>query len=281
MPKHRLGLVPRLLAGLLGSLTLMTAAAQAAPDEVILLSKSAPKTSKAGEPAAKPASKGSDKHAEACKGWRCDEDFPFDLHLLFNLGYSRYGLTDLNKTLQAKGYSAFGENSLALGGSMQFSFWNVLTEFDTNFALTAPSLNDSYISSLTEGNFLLNLGYQFKPVRQLRIYPLLGIGLGFLDMSFRRRAILPSFDEFLTNPGRQGKISNLFLTLNAGLGIDWVSDWGVQIGLRGGYLWTPPSNWWQLQDISSNNDDNNRSLPVAGGPEISLSGPYVKVMMGF
>ncbi|MEZ0371756.1 MAG: hypothetical protein ACAI44_21870, partial [Candidatus Sericytochromatia bacterium] len=164
----------------------------------------------------------------SCQAIGCTDDFPVDLSVLFDIGYSRYGLTDLNKAMQAKGYSPFSEHMLSLGGSMQVVLWHVITEFETSFSFASSSINDSYVSSLGAGNFLLNFGYQFKPVPQLSIYPLLGLGLGFLDLDFRRRSLLPSFDEFLTNPGRQGRISNLFFTLNAGLGIDWQWDWGFQ-----------------------------------------------------
>lgn len=208
-----------------------------------------------------------------------DDDFPVDLNLLFDVGYSQYNLSALNQVMTAKGYNAFSEHNLALGAGTQLILWHVITEFETHFAFNAPVLNDDYVANLGLGHFLLNVGYQFRPIPQLSLYPLVGIGLGFLDLNFRRRAQLPSFDEFLANPGRQGRISDLFLALNAGLGLDWISDWGFQIGLRGGYLWTPPSNWWQIQDVG--NSDNSVTTPVAGGPDISLSGPYFKLMLGF
>lgn len=223
-----------------------------------------------------------DEPDDLCLDMPCGEEFPFDLNLLFNIGYSRSELSGLNTALQAKGYSPFGEHMLSMGGSMQFIAWNVMTEFEGNFGITAPSLNNDYFVNLTNGSLLLNLGYQFKPTPNLRIYPLVGIGAGLLDMSFTRRSLSPSFDEFLSNPGRQGRIGALLLALNAGVGLDWRWDWGFQVGLRGGYLWTPPSNWWSMTDIYSDSDnDNQRSYPVAGGPSISMSGPYLRMMIGF
>lgn len=209
----------------------------------------------------------------------CEDDLPISLNMLFNTGYSRYNLSDLNQVMQGKGYSAFSENLFSVGGSMQLVTWNFLTELEGNVAFGAPSINDTYYTNLSAGNVLLNFGYQLKPVKELSIYPIVGLGIGIAQLDFTRRNLLPSFDEFLTNPGRQGQISNLLFTLNAGVGIDWEWDWGGQIGIRGGYLWTPPSNWWDIQDVRD--DDNSRSLAVAGGPSISLSGPYVRVMLGF
>lgn len=209
----------------------------------------------------------------------CEDDLPISLNMLFNTGYSRYNLSELNQVMQGKGYSAFSENLFSVGGSMQLVAWNFLTELEGNVAFGAPSINDTYYTNLSAGNVLLNFGYQLKPVKELSIYPIVGLGIGIAQLDFTRRNLLPSFDEFLTNPGRQGQISNLLFTLNAGVGIDWEWDWGAQIGIRGGYLWTPPSNWWDIQDVRD--DDNSRSLAVAGGPSISLSGPYVRVMLGF
>ncbi len=219
-----------------------------------------------------------EQEADVCL-FACEEDFPLDLNMLFHTGYSRYDLSSLNQVMQAKGYTPFSEHMFALGGSLQFVTWNFITEFEGNVAIGAPTLNDTYFSNLFAGNVLLNFGYQFKPLKALRIYPIVGVGLGFAQLDFTRRNFLPSFDEFLSNPGRQGQINNLLFTLNAGLGIDWVWDWGGQIGLRGGYLWTPPSNWWDIQDVRG--DDSSRNLPVAGGPSMSLSGPYLRLMIGF
>lgn len=228
-----------------------------------------------------PREKSADKAGKADKDCKNCTDRTIDGHLLMGLGYSHYGLSGLNTAMQAKGYSPFSEHSFAIGGNLELIFSHFITEFETNFAFTTPSLNADFISSLSEGNFLLNFGYEFKPIPRLRIYPLVGIGIGFLDLDFKRRARLPSFDEFLSNPGRQGHISDVFFTLNAALGLDWATDFCL-IGVRGGYLWTPASNWWQLQEATNGgNDDSTRSIPVAGGPDISLSGPYVKVMLGF
>lgn len=232
-------------------------------------------------PSPAPTPQASEPDDEFCLELSCAEEFPFDLNLLFNLGYNRYGLETLNTAMRDKGYSNFGENMLSLGGSLQFITWNVLTEFEGNVGLTTPSFNSDYQVNLTTGNFLLNLGYQFKPLRELSIYPLLGIGVGFLDMDFRSRKLFPSFDEFLSNPGRQSRLGNVFLTLNLGLGIDWRWGWGFQAGLRGGWLWTPPSNWWGMSNVYSNSDGSSNSVNLAGGPEITLGGPYLKLMLGF
>ncbi|PKL76864.1 MAG: hypothetical protein CVV27_08100 [Candidatus Melainabacteria bacterium HGW-Melainabacteria-1] len=251
---------------------------EAAPD-VVIESPTGP-VEEPSEPTPLPTPEPAVDPENFCLELSCDDDFPLDFNLLFSLGYSRTDLTALNSSMQAKGYLPFSQDALSLGGSLQVVIHRVITEFEGNVALIAPSLNDNFTASLTTGSFLLNFGYQFRPVRNLSIYPLVGIGMGLMDLSFTRRNLQPSFDEFLDNPGRQGRIDNLTLALNAALGLDWRSDWGFQIGLRGGYLWSLPSNWWSLTDVYSD-EDSNRSIPIAGGPSVSLSGPYLKVMMGF
>lgn len=212
----------------------------------------------------------------------CGSDFPFDMNLLFYTNYRVQSLASLNQIMESKGYSAFSNNNLSFGGAFQFEVWNVLTEFEANFGGSSPVANKDFWVNMNTGNMFLNLGYQFKPFKWLNIYPIAGLGISSLDMDFRSRNLFPSFDELISSPGRQSRVSNIAFATNVGLGIDWETDWGGQIGIRGGYVWGPPSNWWSVSNFAvDTDDDNSNSVPITGGPNIDLSGPYVRVMLGF
>jgi hypothetical protein len=125
-----------------------------------------------------------------------EDDLPFMFHVLFSGGYQRVPLGPLNTRLQAQGYDAASEDFLSLGGSIQFSAWDVLTEFEGHVATTLPVVNQDYWMTLSASQVFFNLGYQFRPLKQLRIYPIAGIGVAALDLSFMRRALFPTFYEF-------------------------------------------------------------------------------------
>lgn len=216
--------------------------------------------------------------------WGNDEsqasDFPFEMHILFSPGYQRLNLSNINPLMTQRGYAAFEENMVAFGGSFQMIWWNVLTEWEGGASLTAPVSNQDFVAQLYSGYFFMNLGYRFKPLKNLSIYPLLGLGINTLDLNFTRRALLPSLDDFLDNPGWQGSISNTLFAINLGLGLDWHWDWVGTLGLRGGYILNPfAGNWWTLNDLQSNED--RQGPPLSNGPATSLSGPYVRLNLGF
>lgn len=205
----------------------------------------------------------------------------FDVNLLFSTGYVRPGLGELNRVLTSQDYLPVSEHQLQFGSQFQLILWHILAEFEGNVSLTPPTFNDDFLMQLTTGNVLLNGGYVFSPLPGLQITPLAGLGMSFLDMRFTRRNLLLSFDEYLANPGRQGDLGNVFFTLHGALQVDWRWDWGFQIGLRGGYYWTPASNWWGYSDVYRASDDSNNTTALAGGPAIALSGPYLKLLIGF
>ena len=171
-------------------------------------------------------------------------EFPVELHLLFNSGYQYSELSPLNTALQKQDYSPLGPHLWSSGGAMQLVAWRMIYEFEGQMAIHAPISNSDYQARVLTGNSFFNIGYEFKPVNGLRIYPLIGLGASFLDLSFSQRSRLPSFDEFVSNPGWNGTINNSMFALNIGLGLE-LQGWLGTIGLRGGYVFHPigSSGW--------------------------------------
>ncbi|PIQ24051.1 hypothetical protein COW36_05900 [bacterium (Candidatus Blackallbacteria) CG17_big_fil_post_rev_8_21_14_2_50_48_46] len=214
-----------------------------------------------------------------------DFDFPLDMSIYMLGGWQRPDLNAINQKLNDQGFQAFAQDQFSVGGGLQLSFANLLTEFQGWVNISLPALNSDYITWQYAGAGLFNLGYIFHPTRDLRIYPVLGVGMGTLDLHFTQRNQIQDFDSFLKNPGRQGQISAIALVLNAGLGLDYrlrvFDDWGFRVGLRGGWLWTPvPGNFWQATDLFRN-DQSNNTIAVPGGPNVGLTGPYLHMTLGF
>ncbi len=211
------------------------------------------------------------------------EDDGLGFHTTFSIGYQGSNLQALNQALNKQGYSSLSEHALSFGGAMQFRVFHVLSEFEGQVNLLTPTLNSNYSLQATSGLFFINLGYVFRPLRNLNIYPLVGIGAAMLDLNFTQRNTALSFDDFLKNPGRQGDLNNMMLAFNLGLGIDWLGDWFGLIGLRAGYIFTPwGSNWWTINQIGSDNSDSsNYGYPISNGPTLGLAGPYLRLNLGF
>lgn len=209
------------------------------------------------------------------------DEAPFGLHFFGSVGYQGLELDSINQALASRGYSAFAENALAFGGGFQFIVNGFLTEFEGTGSLNSFINNDTYWGSLTAGTAMLNFGYQFRPVRNLSIYPLVGLGMSFVDLSFNQRNLQPSFDEFLDDPGRLGSAGHVNFALNLGLGMDWSWGWFGLIGLRGGYVFNPfATNFWVLNTNLDDDDDNN-GIPISNAPNVQLNGPYVRLILGF
>lgn len=211
--------------------------------------------------------------------WEDNNELPMGLHLFFNSGYQHSDLSPLNAALQKQNYSPLGPNLWSSGGAMQLVAWRMIYEVEGQVAIHAPINNPDYQAMVMTGNSFFNVGYEFKPVKALRIYPLLGIGASFLDVSFTRRSRLPSFDEFLSNPGWNGKINNTLFALNVGVGLE-LQGWLGSVGLRGGYIFHPMgSSWWG----TGSSEDQNTKDPtlLSNGPEMALNGPYLKLVVGF
>ena len=113
--------------------------------------------------------------------------------------------------------------------------------------------------------------------RGLRVYPLLGIGVGntVIKIASEQGA---SFDDVLATPRQEVRLSQRGLLLDASLGVDYrfkmrqteYKSSFFTVGLRGGYLFAPYSGEWQTG-----------SAEISGGPDILTSGPTVQLLIGF
>lgn len=210
-----------------------------------------------------------------------DVRHPIHFHMLFSGGYQNSDLNGLQQSLRDRGYRTLGQDFWGGGGSIQMVAWNVVTEFEGAASLTMPVTDDDYWLLATAGNTFFNLGYQFEPHPNLRIYPLVGIGLSFLELQFIRRSVMPTFGEFLDSPLRNGNLNNQIFALNLGLGLEW-QGWLGRMGLRGGYIFHPiAGNWWTSTSAYNNSNNSNNELLLADGPSMRMDGPYLKLVIGF
>jgi len=197
-----------------------------------------------------------------------------------SVGWQRMDLGELNLRLTAAGYPTFDEQRLTLGGGA-YSFRDRVVLGAEGHAVVGPgetTLDGNHRTRLTGGIGTVHLGYTVVRTPRLRIHPMIGLGGAGATLDIVDRTA-PSFDDVLAQPGRNARLVSGSLILDASVGstirlTDSVRPrggrGGLALGVRAGHGFAPFAGEWRME---SGND-------VAGGPEVTLAGPYVRVMVG-
>ncbi|HET9948890.1 MAG TPA: hypothetical protein VFQ22_08210 [Longimicrobiales bacterium] len=90
----------------------------------------------------------------------------------------------------------------------------------------------------------------------------------------------PVFDDVLANPRRSATLTAGAFLLDLNVSADYLIDMGdddgdedgggLLVGVRAGYTFAPGDTSWRLDAIND----------VAGGPDLLMRGPYVRVAIG-
>ena len=197
--------------------------------------------------------------------------------------YSMFGgsiidIRSLNSRLENKGYSKFSDNLLTLGGGGYGIFKRVIICVEGHGLFGRGKTNGSHKNSLSIGYGFLNLGYLFYLTDCLNVYPLIGFGGGGIHLNIVERGNL-SFDEVLDNPNRNAKLTTGVFLLNVAIGTDYLlmrkerkdknGKVGLVLGLRVGYTFSPVKSDWEMKGVN-----------ISDGPEIGITGPYIRFMIG-
>ena len=140
--------------------------------------------------------------------------------------------------------------------------------------LTADGSFQGRNVSVGGGYGLFNLGYLFRPASGLRVYPLLGLGGGGLQLDIENAGTADDFDDVLDNPNRSASVGQASFLVSLGGGLEY--QFGTpgegrtaRLGLRAGYMVSALRSDWQLGDSA-----------LAGGPDASLQGPFLRLTIG-
>lgn len=126
----------------------------------------------------------------------------------------------------------------------------------------------------------VDVGYIVVRRADVEVYPLVGIGGGGMQLKLTDRS--PSqFDEVLADPRQSASLTVGGFLMQAAVGIERfvvlrrseaggrISEGGLTFGLRAGYVFGPLQGDWKLQGATA-----------AGGPDMGITGPYVRVVIG-
>src|SRR5688500_8759055 len=196
----------------------------------------------------------------------------------FGAGISGMETGELDDRLAASGYPTFGRTALTIGiGAYRILSNRVMLGGEFNGLIIGEEPHDGGEVGLGGGYATLGIGYSFALSQRARFYPRLGLGVGGFGMWFDNEADSVHFDDVLTDPEpsanlRETVMSRDGLVMDAGAGVEILRGRrsnGPLVGLRFGYLFAPFDSSW---------DSYERK--VTGGPDATISGPYVRVIIG-
>jgi len=198
----------------------------------------------------------------------------------FMAGASILNFDGFNAALRAQNYPAFSGNLFSLGGGGHGIIHRFVIGGEAHALITGNKdftlSNRNYKSSLETGYAAFNVGYQIIRHHGFALYPLIGLGGGSVSLKISDRTPT-SFDDVLANPGRYARLTTGGLLMHASVGLDYLiitrrterRSRGFVLGLRAGYNFVPITGDWHLEEFEA-----------AGGPEIDVAGPYVRLLIG-
>ena len=193
----------------------------------------------------------------------------------FAVGTQFTNLGPLNDRISGAGYPTFASEMISLGGGGYGVVANrLMLGGEGHGLLTAEGAGRGRTVSVGGGYGQFNLGYLFSPTPNLRVYPLLGLGGGGLQLDIESEGTADNFDDVLSDPNRSATVGRVSLLVSLGGGLEYQfgtpgDGRSARLGLRTGYVISAARSDWQLDDTS-----------LSGGPDASLQGPFVRLIIG-
>lgn len=193
------------------------------------------------------------------------------------IGWAALDLQPLNDALASSGYPRFSEDFLSLGGGGHALLGRFVLGGQGHGYLSqghdAAFPAGNYRTEVTAGTGFFDFGFVLWSRGGATLSPLVGLGGGGIQVDIRELSA-PSFSEVLAQPGRRSTVRTGGFLLDLSASIDWILSrgegfGGPLVGARLGWVLTPFHGHWQLH-----------GQDVAGGPELGLTGPYVRFMIG-
>ncbi|MEP0548166.1 MAG: hypothetical protein ABJF88_14620 [Rhodothermales bacterium] len=197
----------------------------------------------------------------------------------FGVGGNALDTGNLSDRIGARGYGSLEPGGVGFATARYQFRGRLVGGIEGHTTQRDEARNGAFEASLSGRYATLNVGYLAYSTERLKLYPLVGGGYGDLTLRLYEDATDPDFDGTLDNPRRGSSLSSRGWLLNAGLGGDFIvpirksedHTRGLAFGLRAGYL----------LDLSSGDWEQFSEFGVDGGPEASLAGPYLRLLIGF
>lgn len=197
--------------------------------------------------------------------------------VFLGVGLSGVAIGQLDDHLEARGYPTFGRSALALGlGAYRVLSNGVMLGAEWHGLVFGEEPHEGGEVGLGGGYGTLGVGYAVALSPRARVYPRLGLGAGGMGLWIEPADDGVAFDDVLDDPrpapGRRPVLSRAGVVVDVGAGAELLAGGdggGLLIGLRLGYLAAASAPDWYLYERDA-----------SGGPDASLRGPYVRLVVG-
>ncbi|MEO8562164.1 MAG: hypothetical protein ABI601_08830 [bacterium] len=201
--------------------------------------------------------------------------------VLLTTGMTTMSVDPLNARMTSNQFAGLSNDAVSYGASGYFSYGRALLGAELHrIAYGEEGLNNGRTDDLRSMQGMLDVGYAVVSTRSLSVFPLLGVGLGRVDVALRdrngtRSALAePSFDEIARTPGPESVLSAKVLLYSIGGGADYLvtprgASVGIVLGVRAGVQTSPNRAVWTRDGQS-----------VAAGPDVGPGGRYVRITVG-
>jgi len=194
----------------------------------------------------------------------------------FQMGVHTLDLAPLNDRLAAQGIPTFSNRFVTLGFGGHAERGRLLIGGEGHGLLEQSETAGAFQRKLSGGYGFFDLGYLLTRAPTVRVYTLLGVGAGGMNLEATERS-LPSFDDVLAEPRRGSDLAIGALLLQFGAGAEYIARLspdaervrGLALGVRAGYVLAPWKSEWNIGGSE-----------VPGGPSLGLDGFYLRFSLG-
>lgn len=192
-------------------------------------------------------------------------------------GVSRTETEALNDRLAAHGYPTFEKTpGAATFGGYRILSNRVMLGAELNGLIFGEKKDNGREVGVGGGYGTLGVGYMIDVSRRVRVYPRFGLGGGGFGLWIDDESDSVDFNSVLDDPKaanlREPVLGRDGLVMDVGGGLELLRSRrgrGPFIGLRAGYLFAPFDSSWNFYDRKA-----------TGGPDATISGPYIRVVVG-
>jgi hypothetical protein len=197
----------------------------------------------------------------------------------FQAGYMQLSLDDLNTDLTGGALPAMSEDYLTLGGAGYGARGRFLIGGEGHALLGRKETTPGGLRELAvSGGFgMFRVGWLVVSRGAFDLYPLFGIGGGGMSLKIAERSV-PTFDQVIADPETSSTLTTAVLVLDVGAAANYRITMGQRenrvggflLGVQAGYSFAPAQSAWSLDGTND----------VAGGPDLRIQGPYVRLSIG-
>lgn len=188
-------------------------------------------------------------------------------------GWAEADVDELNARLAAlpEPYTPVEDDMLVLGAGLHVRSGRLILGAE---GAVMASLEEAEVADTRRASFsgfygALTAGFSILQTAGFDAYPFIQLGGAGGTLEVQERGD-PSWDDVLTDPGRSSMLSTFTVYGAGGLSLEYAFRGGFFLGLRGSWAYTPASDSWTDEEGD-----------VLGGPEVDLSGPNLRLMIGF